>query len=226
MFNESEALELAKKGDEQAFNELVTHTLTKIKPAIYNSFSSLNKSDFEDALQAAMVKAWQKMDNFRGDATFSTWFYIIFKNEILNVIKHISRVRKYEVSKELFNPLNGDERETGFEATIPRDLLDDRINETAQSILEKQEDLQECRSMLESVLNKLKPSHREIIQMVFEQEKSYKEVSDSLNIPIGTVMSRLYFARRNAQKLIQQYAQRNDLQLAGVGEYRESSDSE
>jgi RNA polymerase sigma-70 factor, ECF subfamily len=226
MFNESEALELAKTGNEKAFTELVNHTITKIKPAIFNSFNSLRKEDFEDALQAAMVKAWQKMANFRGDASFSTWFYIIFKNEILNIIKNSSRIRKHEISTEEICSLHEDEREARFESVVPRDLLDDNVNETAQTILQKQEDLNEYKTMLESVLGKLKPSHREIIQMVLEQEKSYEEVSDTLNIPIGTVMSRLYFARRNAQKLIQQYAQRNDLQFVGVGERRESSYTE
>lgn len=225
MFNEQEILQLVKNGDEEAFNTLVSHALSKIRPAIYNSFNSLSKEDFEDALQSASVKAWQKMDNFRGDASFPTWFFTILRNEILNVIKSSSRIRKHEISREEMASTGSDENTSNFEAMLPRDLMDESVNETAESVLKKQEDLEQYRSMLDSVLDKLKPSHREIIQLVFEQEKSYKEVSDELNIPIGTVMSRLYFARRNAQKLIQQYAQRNDIQLIGVGKSVESSDS-
>jgi RNA polymerase sigma-70 factor, ECF subfamily len=225
MFNESEALELAKSGNEKAFSDLVSYSLTKIRPAIYNSFNSLSKEDFEDALQSATVKAWQKMENFRGDASFPTWFFTILRNEILNVIKTASRIRKHEISREEISAMHDDEKSSNFEAMIPRDLLDDSMNETAQTLLQKQEDMNQYREMLNSVLVKLKPSHREIIQMVFEQEKSYKEVSDELNIPIGTVMSRLYFARRNAQKLIQQYAQRNDIQLLSVGRLINTSDT-
>jgi len=222
MFKESETLELAKSGNEEAFNMLVSHALTKIRPAIYNSFNSLSKEDFEDALQTATVKSWQKMNNFRGDASFPTWFFTILRNEILNVIKTASRIRKHEISREEIVSLNNEERVSTFEAAIQRDLMDESINDTAQSLLLKQEDREQYKGMLDSVLGKLKPSHREIIQMVFEQEKSYKQVSDELKIPIGTVMSRLYFARRNAQKLIQQYAQRNDIQLSGLGKPIES----
>lgn len=222
MINELETLELAKNGNEQSFNELIDYTITKIKPAIFNSFNSLSKEDFEDALQAATVKAWQKMGNFRGDSLFSTWFFIIFKNEILNVLKSASRIKKHEIKVEDFGAHNEDENRTpAYDSIVQRNLLDDAVDDTAQSILQKQEDLQEYRKMLDAVLLKLKPSHREIIQMVFEQEKSYKEVSETLSIPIGTVMSRLYFARRNAQKLIEQYAQRNDIQLTNMGECRE-----
>jgi RNA polymerase sigma-70 factor, ECF subfamily len=217
---ENELLELSIQGDEAAFTQLVEETVNKVRPAIFNAYNPLNTEDFKDALQVATVKAWGKMATFRKESQFATWFFIILKNEVLNLLKTKNNIRKHEYPIEELAFKNDVDYKGGVDESgslNPR-LLDRAVVETAQTILEKQDELMEYRKMLTSVLDKLNPSHSEVIKMVFEEGKSYREVSDSLNLPIGTVMSRLYYARKHATKLIKQYAQRNNIQLSCVGE--------
>ena len=205
---ESQLLELAVKKDEEAFSKLIEITVEKVRPSIFSAYRPLNNEDFKDALQNAMIKAWNKIESFRGESHFSTWFYIILKNEVLNTLKVKNIIRKNEISfDELARVRDSDDKATA------RETIEQAVVETAQTILEKQDEVKQYREMLNLILAKLKPSHSEIIKLVFEDGKSYKEVSEELNIPIGTVMSRLYFARQNAQKLIKQYANRNNIQL-------------
>jgi RNA polymerase sigma-70 factor (ECF subfamily) len=214
--SDKELFALAQQKNEEAFVELIDKTLLKIKTSIFNAYNPLNNEDFQDAVQNATIKAWNKMDSFRGDAAFSTWFYTILRNEVLNILKVRSLVRKFEVP---IHEIGGDgkDRKDEDESNIKRDESQLTVVETAQSILEKHDDIKLYREMLLSVLPKLKPSHGEIIKLIFEDGKSYEEAAHHLGVPIGTVMSRLYFARQNAQKLIKQYATRNNLQLACLG---------
>lgn len=215
MSDEKNILSLAQNGDEKAFNELINNALVKVKPIIINSFSNLKKEDFEDAFQVACSKAWKKISDFRGDSLFSTWFYYILRNEIYNVIKTSSRIHKHEVSREEILS-NLEESSRNSDDFIPLDAID-KCDVTAQTIMQGEEDVSQYRKMLDLVFDKLSPSQQKVIQLIFEEEKSYKEASDELNVPVGTVMSRLFYARKKAQSLIKQYAQRNNIQLPNLG---------
>jgi RNA polymerase sigma-70 factor, ECF subfamily len=215
--SEKELLESAVKKDEKAFEELIGLTVAKVRNSIFSAYNPLNPEDFADALQNATIKAWNKIENFRGESAFSTWFYIILKNEVLNILKSKNIVRKHEIPMDDLTRMKDTDGKYDAESMLPRDMIEYTVAETAQTILEKQDELQEYRNMLQGILVRLKPSHSQIIKMVFEEGKSYKEVSDELKIPIGTVMSRLFFARQNAQKLIKQYANRNNIQLSCLG---------
>jgi RNA polymerase sigma-70 factor (ECF subfamily) len=223
--SEQKLLEQAKQGNEESFLELINTTNTKVKSSIFNAYNGITQEDFKDALQIATIKAWQKLANFRGDSAFSTWFYIILKNEILNIIKTKNNVRRHEISTEemaAYRDQNEYMHNVDYDNIYSKSISSETVMDTAQTILEKQDEVKELKGTIDSVLNKLKPSHCQIIKLIFEEGKSYKEVSDELNIPIGTVMSRLFFARKNAQKLILQYAKRNNVQLNCVGRGKES----
>lgn len=209
---EKDLLDKARTGDENAFSQLLDLNLKKVTNSLRQNYKSLSNQDFEDAVQIATIKAWNKIQSFRGESTFSTWLYIIVKNEILNIANSTNHVRKYEVSTENVNPEY--ERLEDYDRVPTSYMLDEAVLDTAQTMIEKQDEMTIFREMLDKVLGKLKPDHSKVIHLVFNEGKSYKEVSDELGVPIGTVMSRLYFARKNAQKLINQYAQRNNIQLA------------
>jgi RNA polymerase sigma factor (sigma-70 family) len=91
------------------------------------------------------------------------------------------------------------------------------FDETAASLLEKRELLETYRSMIRQVLDQLSPAHSQIIRMSLDEDKTYKVIAEELGIPIGTVMSRLFFARKKAQELIIQYATRYAIQLDCLG---------
>jgi RNA polymerase sigma-70 factor (ECF subfamily) len=64
---------------------------------------------------------------------------------------------------------------------------------------------------------KLSLSHREILELILEKEMSYEEAARKLNIPIGTVMSRLFFAKKHAKQILKQYDKFSAIQLSSVG---------
>ena len=198
---------LAQQGDSQAFDTLVKECLTKLQ-ALLSKHYHLQQADFDDIVQIGSNKAWTKIANFRGDSAFLTWFYTILRNETLNFVKKRGTIEKREVPAH-FSDFDTDE---DYEHVL-KSSIEQKLNENAQSIVERQETLTTYRQIIEDVLSKLTPIHREIIQMVLQEEMSYKEISEKLDIPIGTVMSRLFFARRHAQKLIKQYAQKHEVPL-------------
>lgn len=207
---EKEIVLLVKQGDEDAFKTLIDNSLPKLKNLIQNQYR-LSTHDLDDIVQISTIKAWQKIAAFRGDSTFVTWFFIILRNETLNFIKKKYNIDSHELTAQPFEESEGD-----YE-NILHSSLDDQLDENARTIVEKRETMKLYKDIIEEVLKKLKPTHSQIIKMVLEEDKSYKEIAEALNIPMGTVMSRLFFARKNAQKLITQYAKRDDLQLTCLG---------
>lgn len=209
METEKQLLEKAQAGDGEAFKLLLEGALPKISGLLYQQYK-ISLYDLEDVVQVASIKAWQKLSAFRGDSAFITWFYTITRNEAINFVNKRRRIDSHELSAHILD------EEEDYEKILHASL-DDKLNETAHSILERQETLKVYREAIEAVLDKLAPAHSQIIKLILEENKSYKEIAELLNIPIGTVMSRLFFAKKNAQKLITQYAKRNELQLDCLG---------
>ena len=143
-----------------------------------------NHEDALDLSQDAFVKAFKAIKTFDLNSPFFPWFYKIIKNHCLNYIKKNQRVRNdslEELEEETFAQFE-DERPD------PRDVYAD--NET--------------RHQLWRAIDKLKPDFREIIIMKHFHNLSYKEIAEALNIPIGTVMSRLFNARQELRELMKE----------------------
>lgn len=206
---EKELIVAAQGGDTKAFDALVIECLPKLKGLLIKHYH-IQESDFDDIVQVAANKAWLKIQNFRGDSAFLTWFYTIIRNETLNFVRRRKQIDKREVVAHFDNNEDGETQDYDF---VSKQALDERLAEDAQSIIERRETLDTYKEIIVDVLGKLTPTHREIIKMVMQDELSYKEISEKLDIPIGTVMSRLFFARRHAQKLIKEYARKNDVPI-------------
>ena len=198
----------AQSGDTKAFDKLVQSCIPKLKNLLCKNYQ-LQLTDFDDIIQIASNKAWTKISQFRNDCAFLTWFYTILRNETLNFIKKRKTLDKREIPAAFFND---DEVDIDYDHVLPSSL-DQKLEDNAQSLLERKETLATYREIIEDILHKLTPIHREIIQLVLQEEMSYKDISNKLDIPIGTVMSRLFFARQHAQKLIKQYAHKNEVEL-------------
>lgn len=213
MENNKELLKLAKNGDEQAFSKLVSDCLPKISSIIQSKYH-LTIHDLEDIVQISTISAWNKLSSFRGDSSFSTWLFIILKNESLSHIKKKQKIENIEIQNSKPYDIENDGEDYN---NLFKKMIDRQLDDSALSILEKQETTKAYRLLLDNVLTKLSTSHQEVIKLVIEDELSYREVADNLNIPIGTVMSRLYLAKQQAKKLIQQYAEKHDIQLHCLG---------
>lgn len=207
---EKDTVALAQGGDETAFEEILNVSMTKLRGMLAGQYR-LQPTDLDEIIQAATIKAFRKLPAFRNESSFTTWFYIILKNEALDYIKKRKFIELHEQSSHRLYSDGHEDEDYGYIDA------DQTLDETAASILEKQETLASYRTMIEQIMDELSPHHRDIINLSLNDEKSYKDIAEELGIPIGTVMSRLFFARKNAQQLIIQYARRNAIQLDCLG---------
>ncbi len=130
--------------------------------------------------QEAFIKAYQARHRFDASRPFYPWFYRILKNHCLNFVQ---RGRK-DVSID--------------DENNHRELASGRP--TALEDLESEE----RRRIVRAAVDRLADDHREIIVLKSFKELSYREIADVLEIPIGTVMSRLYYARQALRAIIEE----------------------
>jgi RNA polymerase sigma-70 factor (ECF subfamily) len=142
-----------------------------------------NREDALDLSQEAFYRAFRAIKSFQVGKNFYTWFYQILKNICIN---HYNRIKKRSV---LFSESTDN---TGSFTYLSHYANPDEIFEE-----------HEMRTLLWKALNSLKPEDREIIILKEFNELSYKEIAEVLKIPIGSVMSRLYYARKKLAQLLE-----------------------
>jgi RNA polymerase sigma-70 factor (ECF subfamily) len=215
--NEKELIALSQHRNEGAFSMLLDFHRNSIINHIRAKYK-MSHEDIEDFVQNASLKAWQKINTFRGDSSFMTWFCSIVRNELLNHVKKPD-VKFHDRCLPLES--NGDNEKIGLNfddlSYFSMHALEPNIHETALSLIEKHELLLHYRKILQDALMKLSLSHREILELILEKEMSYEEAARKLNIPIGTVMSRLFFAKKHAKQILKQYDKFSAIQLSSVG---------
>ncbi len=215
-----ELIEKIKIGDSEAFNIKTEEALRKLKPALQKHFSDLKKEDFDDALQLALVKVWKKCAQFKGTSAFSTWFFIVIKNELYTNLSKRKKIsdKEINISNIGFHPkCSNDEEGNSLLDFFALKNIDERLEQTSLSILDKREEIEGYRELIKNVLERLNPEHSQILMLALEEKKSYKEIASDLKLPLGTVMSRIYQARLRAQDLIKKYAATHDIQLSCLG---------
>ena len=169
----------AQRGDQPAFRELVErHQRRAFAIAI-----GLVR-DEEDALeivQEAFLRVYRGLDGFNGAASFFTWLYRIVKNLSIDLMRRPAWQR--EISEEVV----GEQVDTLFLARIdaanPLDVLGRR----------------ELSARLAAAFEALPPYHRSVIVMREVEGKSYEEMAEAAGVSKGTIMSRLFHARRKLQ---------------------------
>ena len=159
----------SRAGDSDAFGVLVRQYAGR---AIGTASLMLGShDDAQDASQEAFARAWRKMDRFRGDSAFYTWFSRILRNVCIDRIRR--RAKRRHASLD--------------DTPDVADTADDPI-----ALADKSEQSQQ----LWRAIRQLPDAQRDIIILSHFQEFSYKEIAETLEIPIGTVMSRLHGARK------------------------------
>ena len=174
-----------QQGDTAAFNELITRYRQRSFAMIYHMVR--NEEDAWDLAQDGFVKAWKNIANFRGQSSFYTWLYRVMTNVSLDWLrkKQVQSGQEFDDSIGLQNIATG-------AATAPKSVMQP---------LERLED-REIRARIDSAIEKLSPDHRAVIVMREIDDMDYQEIADSLGCSIGTVMSRLFYARRKLQTLL------------------------
>ena len=182
-------LELVKQcqaGQTEAFDELVTRYRTRIFAMIYNMVH--NEQDAWDLAQESFVKAWKSIKRFRGDSSFYTWMYRI----VMNVT--IDWLRKKQIKgagSEFDDSIQLKEIDPASK-TVPK----------ADPLPHERMERNEIRSKIDNAIGQLSPEHRAVILMKEIEDMQYHEIAETLGCSIGTVMSRLFYARKKLQKLL------------------------
>ena len=171
-------------GESAAYRPLVVRYQNRLHAMVTGMIR--NPEDAKDIVQMAFVKAYQSLKSFRIDSSFYTWLYRIAMNLA------IDHCRK-----------NKRRRTTSFEeAVASRDedgTLHEQHTDDSPSRLVQRKQLNE---RIYSALDELSDEGREIILLREVEGLSYKEIAESMGIPEGTVMSRLFYARKKLQQLL------------------------
>lgn len=183
----------ASKGDLEAFNELVQNYQNL---AYSHALSMLNDPvSAEDASQEGFIKAFQGLNTFRG-GSFRGWLLRIVTNAAYDVLR---RTRRH-TTQSLF-PLDDD----GEESDSPYWIADPSAS--VQGAVERNELSQD----LYRLMDELPEAYRAVLTLVDVYELDYTEAAEVLNIPLGTVKSRLARARLQMQTKLRQRVQDGDL---------------
>jgi len=185
--NERELLSRVRKGDSDAFGEIVHHYRERIYFAALRIVR--NPDDARDLSQDAFVRAFERISQYDSRRPFYPWLYRIVRNLCLDEIRRHGPRRKCSL-EELT-----EEKHLQFET--PGLPSDDDSADVRDRIHAEQ-----MARHLHTAIEELKPEFREIVMMKHLEHMSYKEIAEALEIPVGTVMSRLFHARKALAELM------------------------
>jgi RNA polymerase sigma-70 factor (ECF subfamily) len=186
--NEPLLLEQIRRGDMEAYGTVVEHYRERLYYAALRLVR--NHDDARDLSQDAFVRAWQRIDQYDPRRPFYPWLYRIAHNLCLDYLRRAGTARQRSLD-QLVEEKNVQFRESG----LPRDSPPQDVRERIHS--------DQMAGHLRNAIDDLKPEFREIIIMKHLEHMSYKEIAETLEIPEGTVMSRLYHARKHLAKLME-----------------------
>jgi RNA polymerase sigma-70 factor (ECF subfamily) len=146
------------------------------------------EADAWDLSQEVFIKAWNALPRFEAKARFSTWLYRIAHNTVYDWV----RKRKIDSAGELNDEIFERERIDSASFTTPSG------GESPDTTMAHGE----LRVKIEIALGKLSPEHREVVVLKDVQGLSYKEIAEAMSSTLGTVMSRLFYARQKLQTLL------------------------
>ncbi len=197
-------VERVQKGDRDAFRVLVE----RYQRRVYSFAHALlkNTEDAADVTQEAFVKAFRSLDGFKGDASFYTWIYRITNNLCIDHLRRHATAETIEYDEAL-----PDEPTAESQAGVG--VLSTRLGTNPQRSALRHE----LAEKLEEALGRLPEKHRAILILREVDGLSYEELAETLGIPKGTVMSRLFHARAKMQEILAGYLE-GDAPAAAVNE--------
>ncbi len=177
----------AQHGDMAAYDDLVRKYQERIYATIYHMTS--NHEDANDLAQEAFIKAFQALKSFKGGSSFYTWIYRIAVNKTINFLKQ----RKNRAQLSL-NDLD-------FNAEHDPDLVALISDKTPR----RDANLAELAEKLNAAMQKLSDYHRLVVTLHDVQGLSHEEIAKVMDCNIGTVRSRLFYARQQLQAYLSDY---------------------
>lgn len=174
-------------GDVDAFDELVTKYRERIYAVVYNLTS--NRDDASDLTQDAFIKAFQSVGRFKGKSSFFTWLYRIALNTTLTHLRK-NKLRRFFS----FEKMSEEDHSAGFIEQLKTDSDSDK-NALMNELQEK----------LNDAFQKLSVKHRTVITLYEIDGLSHKEIAEIVGTSVGTVRSRLHYAKQFLQSELKDY---------------------
>jgi RNA polymerase sigma factor (sigma-70 family) len=185
--DEQELVLRSKRGDLEAYDELVKRFQERIYATVYHM--TANHEDANDLAQEAFIKAFQAIKTFKGGSSFYTWVYRIAVNKTINFLKQRKNRTQMSLNDLDFNA----EHDPDLVA-----LISDKTPRRDAALTELQE-------KLNAAMQKLSEHHRLVVTLHDVQGLSHEEIADIMGCNVGTVRSRLFYARQQLQAQLADY---------------------
>ncbi len=165
------------EGDQRAYAEL----LHRYRESVYFMMLKMvnNKDDAEDLTIEAFGRAFKKLEQYTPNYAFSTWLFKIASNNAIDFLR----------KKKMTNSISLDIKIEGSDYD-PSNLVRSTHLNPEEFYIKKQKV-----EMVRMVIEKLKPKYRELVELFYFQELSHEEISERMNLPIGTIKAQLFRAR-------------------------------
>ena len=171
---ERELVAKALAGDERAFRKILESHYALIYSVVRGVVGQRGETD--DIVQEVFIKIFRALGDFRGDSQLSTWIYRIARNESLNAIdRRKPQVIPIDECAEL--PATGESPEASYRRRIGRERL-------------------------ERLMERLDEKQRIAIELRYIGDKSYEEIAEIMDIPLGTVKTYIYRAKLSLKRMI------------------------
>lgn len=181
--------------DSEQFEKLYSHVINKVYYWCYSIVK--NEALAKDLAQESMIKLHQKLHTLDNAEAFNSWLYVLVRN---SCYYYLRSNKNADVSF-----LESGEYDEKFEDTI--------ADEKVENLPEEAYDLQETKKLMISFIQELPTKQREVIILFYLEEFTTVEISEMLNYNVSTVKSHLYFGRKNLEKQINEYQEKNHIKL-------------
>lgn len=188
--HETELVTRSLEGDRDAFGQLVDRHKRVIFAIAMKHLR--NEDEAMDLVQDTFLKAYTKLDSFTPDSNFKAWICRIAANASIDKIRRNKTRRADEIDERI----GADDLSEGRVPAIGMWGRSDPLEQT---------ELSRLGSQLTAALDTLPEAHRQCVLLCDVHGYSYQEIADELDIPKGTVMSRLFYARKKLQVLLEDY---------------------
>lgn len=177
----------SQKGDLDAYDELVRRYQERIYATLYHM--TANHEDANDLVQETFIKAYRALHTFKGDSSFYTWIYRIAVNRTINFLKQ--RRNRTHMSLD----------DLDFNAEHDPDL----VALVSERTPRRDAGLAELQEKLNAALLKLSEPHRMVVTLHDVQGVPHEEIAKIMNCNIGTIRTRLFYARQQLQSYLSDY---------------------
>jgi len=177
----------ARQGDLAAYDDLIKRYQERIYATIYHMTS--NHEDANDLAQESFIKAYQALKSFKGGSSFYTWLYRIAVNKTINFLKQRKNRQHLSLNDLDFNTEHNPDLVALISEKTPR----------------RDAGLTELQQKLNEALLKLSEPHRLVVVLHDVQGLSHEEIAKVMECNIGTVRSRLFYARQQLQATLADY---------------------